>query len=211
MGLTVSDSGGAYKLVPAGVHVARCFRVVDLGTQETNYNGEAKLTPQMSIYWELHGEDNDGAPLTADNGEPLTIFSTYTKSLGAKAKLRALLESWRGKPFDDGELKGFDVSKLLGAYCMVNVVHSAGSNGKTYANVSSVTPLPGALRNSKPAGVLPTQIIDLDNFDQEVYAALPEKLREKIDQSVERKSKPVQKKEEQRADYDDSELEDCPF
>lgn len=211
MGLTVATSGGSYKQVPAGAHVARCIRVIDLGTQLENFQGDEKLTQQLMLFWELHGEDSDGQPLIADNGDPLIISQKYTKSLGAKAKLRGVLESWRGKPFTDAELKGFDVSKLLGAYCMVNVSHKVSGNGKTYANVTAVTPLPSALSKAKPAGVLPTLMLDLDHFDEEVFMALPQWLRDVINQSVERKSKPVEKKEEQRADYDDSELEDCPF
>lgn len=209
MGLTVSDSGGGnFKMVPAGVHMARCYRVVDLGTQITNWQGEEKLTPQLAIYWELHGEDADGQPLNADNGEPLTLFATYTKSLGAKSKLRGVLESWRGRPFTEADLKGFDVSKLLGAFCMVNVTHSTGGNGKTYANVASITPLPSALQKSKPAGVLPAVLFDLDDFDEEVFMSFHEKLREKIDQSVERKSGPKKKSEAKPVSED---FEDIPF
>lgn len=189
MGLTVSDTGGGdFKLTPAGMHLACCYRVVDLGTQETTYEGESKLTPQVSIYWELHGEADDGSPLVTDKGEPMTIFSTFTKSLGKKAKLRAVLESWRGRPFTDAELKGFDVPKLLGAWCMVNVTHTE-RNGKTYANVATVTPLPSALRHNKPNPVLPQAIFDLDAPDEALFATFHEKLREKINNSLERKGK----------------------
>jgi hypothetical protein len=217
MGLIASDSGGGdFKLIPAGVHIGRCFRIVDLGTQEEVYEGEAKLLPKVAIYWELHGEEEDGTPLMADNGEPLVIWQEYTKSLGQKAKLRAALESWRGKPFSEDELKGFDISKLLNAYCMVNVTHKTSQKGKTYANVASLTPLPAALRHSKPNPVLPSAIFDLDNFNEALFNTFHDKLKEKINNSIERKGggKSVSAGHADAnvpAEAYDEELGDCPF
>jgi hypothetical protein len=188
MGTVVSDTGGGdFKRVPAGVHIGRCYRIVDLGTQEETYEGEHKLMRKIALYWELHGEQDDGTPLMQDNGEPMVIWQEYTASLGKKAKLRAMLEAWRGKPFTDEEARGFDVAKLIGAYCMVNVTHKVSGQGKTYAVVSSLTPLPAALRNAKPQPVLPNVVFDLDNFDQAVFDTFHDKLKEKINASIERK------------------------
>ena len=135
MSFIAKDSGGGdFKKVAPGVHIGRCFKLIDLGTQEETYEGEAKLLPKVCVYWELTGEDEEGAPLIDSNGDPLVIWQEYTMSLGKKAKLRAALESWRGKAFTDEELKGFDVSKLIGAFCMVNVTHktsqTSGKNRK---------------------------------------------------------------------------------
>lgn len=188
MSLIAKDNGGGdFKLTPAGVHIGRCFRIVDLGTQEEEYQGEQKLLPKVAIYWELHGEDEDGKPLMTDNGDPLFIWQEFTNSLGKKAKLRSALESWRGKPFTEDELKGFDVSKLLNAYCMVNVTHKTSTNGKTYAVVTSLTPLPTALRHSKPGPILPSAVYDIDNHNEALFQTFHEKLREKINNSIERK------------------------
>lgn len=188
MGLTVSDSGGGdFKRTPAGVHIGRCYRIVDLGTQEETYEGETKLMPKLAIYWELHGEDEEGKPLVNDNGEPMTIWKEYTASLGKKAKLRSDLESWRGRAFTDEEAKGFEVPKLLNAYCMVNVTHKTSQQGKTYATVTSLTPLPAALRNAKPAAVLPSAVFDLNHPDERLFETFHDKLKEKINNSMERK------------------------
>jgi len=222
MGLIASDTGGGdFKMTPAGVHIGRCFRIVDLGTQEEEYQGEVKLMPKLAIYWELHGEDEDGKPLMMDNGEPMFIWQEYTKSLGQKAKLRAALESWRGKPFGEDELKGFDVSKLLNAYCMVNVTHKQSQKGKTYAVVSSLTPLPAALKHAKPAPILPSAIFDLDDFNETLFNTFHDKLKEKINNSIERKggNKADHAPSKGRVDesppidaYDDGPADDdCPF
>lgn len=212
MGLIAKDNGGGdFLRVPAGVHVGRCFRIVDLGTQETEWQGETRLRDQVSIYWELHGEFEDGRPLKDEKGEPLTIRATYTNSLGKKAKLRADLESWRGRPFTDEELKGFELPKLLGAYCLVNVVE-ADRGGKTYSNVQSLTPIPRGM--PKPPPVLPNLVFSLDEFDEDVFQTFHEKLREKINASMQRRggSAPQQTESQKRgmaafADMDD----DIPF
>ena len=115
---------------------------------------------------------------------PMTISKSYTVSLHEKAGLRKDLAAWRGRDFTDDEAKAFDVSKLLGAYCMVNVTTSE-TNGKTYSNVAGLTPLPGALKNAKPAPVHAVQSFDLDNPDMELFASFHEKLQEAIKRSPE--------------------------
>ncbi|WP_338416379.1 hypothetical protein [uncultured Sphaerotilus sp.] len=187
MSFVVADTSTTHRPVSAGVYAARCYRLLDLGVQQQEFEGELKLVPKLRVEFELHGEDDDGQPLTRDDGQPMTIGMELTASLGKKAKLRAHLESWRGRPFTPEELKGFDVSKLVGAYGLVNVTHRTSSAGKTYASVSSLSPLPAAMRATKPAPILPNCILDLDDFDSAVFEALPAWLQAQIDESVERR------------------------
>lgn len=135
MGLTAKDNGGGFDPVEAGVHHAICYGVVDLGTQFSEvYNNE---THKVLIMWELPFER-----IQIENKDlPRAISRRFTLSLGKKANLRGVLESWRGRPFTDTELDGFDLKNLLGVNCQINVIHNT-NNGKTYANVSSVMPLP---------------------------------------------------------------------
>lgn len=186
MGLMAKDSGGGdFKRVPPGVYVGRCIGVIDLGTQSVEYQGDKKLQHKALIKWEVHGEEEDGTPLTTEidgKAMPLTLSKRYTMSLSTKARLRADLAAWRGRDFTPDELKAFDVSKLLGAYCMLNVQQNE-SNGKTYTNVASITPLPRAI--PKPEGVHRPFQFDLDAPDMEVFESFHEKLRETIESSVE--------------------------
>lgn len=184
MSLIASGTNQEFKRVPEGNHTARCFRIVDLGTQETTFNGEAKLSHKIIVFWELNGEADDGLPLATDDGKPFTVSKQYTMSLGKKANLRADLESWRGQAFTDEELKGFDISKLLGAYCMVTVKHEQ-SGDKTYVNVASVARWPAALKNAKFKPHNANQLFDLDERDMSVFDALPEWLQDKIKASLE--------------------------
>jgi hypothetical protein len=188
MGFIAKDSGGGnFKRVPAGVHIGRCYSLIDLGTQETSGQFGVKMQHKIRIGWELFGEDETGAPLTVDvDGKqmPMTISKSYTVSLHEKASLRKDLSAWRGKDFTEEEARSFDVSKLLGAYCMVNVTTSE-TNGKTYSNVAGLTPMPAALKNSKPAGVHEFVRFDLDEPDMAVFATFHEKLQEAIKRSPE--------------------------
>lgn len=188
MAFIAKDSGGGnFKRVPAGVFIGRCFSLIDLGTQLSSGQYGDKLQHKIRIGWELFGEDDAGAPLTIDvDGKemPLTISKSYTVSLHEKASLRKDLAAWRGKDFTDEEAKAFDVSKLMGAYCMVNVTTSE-TNGKTYSNVGGLTPLPGALKNAKPAPVHDSVVFDLDKPDMKVFNTFHEKLQDAIKRSPE--------------------------
>ena len=189
MGFLASDTGGNgnFKRVPPGAYIGRCYSLIDLGTQLTNGQYGEKLNHKIRIGWELFGEDDNGEPLTVEfEGKtmPMTISKSYTVSLHEKAGLRKDLQAWRGKDFTDEEARGFDVSKLIGAYCMVNVT-SSESNGKTYSNVAGLTPLPGALKNAKPAPVHGQVVFDLDAPDMGVFNGFHEKLQDAIRRSPE--------------------------
>jgi len=188
MGFIATDAGGGnFKRVPSGAHIGRCYSLIDLGTQVTDGQYGLKEQHKIRIGWELFGEDEHGAPLTVDvDGKemPMTISKSYTVSLHEKANLRKELAAWRGKDFTDEEAKAFDVSKLIGAYCMVNVTTSE-NNGKTYSNVAGLTPLPSALKSSKPAPVHADLLFDLDSPNMAVFEGFHEKLQEAIKRSPE--------------------------
>lgn len=174
----LTDSGTDYKPLPAGNYAATCIRVIDLGTQTTNYQGEEKSARKVRIFWEIPEETVEW------EGEvrPATICSTYTASLHEKANLRKVLESWRGRAFTADELKGFDTKNVLGAPCLLNVVHTE-KDGRTYANVAGVTPLIKGM--AKPELTGPLVNFDLDDFQPEVLESLHEKLRDQIKASPE--------------------------
>lgn len=188
MGFIAKDSGGGnFKRVPAGAYIGRCYSLIDLGTQLSSGTFGEKMQHKLRIGWELFGEDEDGNPLTVEiDGKtmPMTISKSYTVSLHEKAGLRKDLQAWRGREFTDEEARAFDVSKLMGAYCMVNVTTSE-TNGKTYSNVAGLTPLPGALKNVKPAPVHELLSFDLDEPDLAVFEGFHEKLQEAIKRSPE--------------------------
>jgi len=118
-----------YPKVPTGVHNARCVRVIDLGTQRNDYGGNITYKRQVLIIWEI--------PDQITNDQPMTISKFYTLSLHEKANLGMDLVSWRGRPFTEQEKEGFDITKLIGVPCQINVMHNDSGKEK----VSSVMPL----------------------------------------------------------------------
>jgi hypothetical protein len=192
MALIATGSNKEFKPVPEGSHMAVCFRVIDLGTQRWEYQGEPQIGRKVLIAWELHGESDDGSPLTTDDGLPLSTSKKYTLSLGKKANLRADLESWRGKAFTEQEMAGFDVQQLLGAPCMVTIKHEKKAE-KTYANVASVTRFPAALKNSKPVARNELQAFNVSEPDMTVFEVLPDWIKEQIQQCVEWNKKAPQR------------------
>lgn len=172
MGTTAKSSGGDFPKAPVGTHVARCYQVIDLGHQKIVWQGKEKWSPKIMLTWELCNE-------LMEDGRPFAVSNRYTLSLAEQSVLRPSLESWRGKPFTDEELNGFDVKNVLGAYCMLGVVHN-NHEGKTYANVSAILPLPKGM--PKPAPVNPNLYFNIDTDDVTV---LPEWLQNVIKKSRE--------------------------
>lgn len=189
MAIIAPKSGGSNlpkKVVPAGSHVARCYSMIQIGTVESEYLGEKKTLHKVMIDFELPLETaifREGEP-----EKPFVISKEYTLSFHEKSTLRSHLQSWRGKAFTDEEAAKFDITKLVGATCMLNVVHKASTDGtKTYANIASISPIPKGL--TCPEQVNPTRILAYDSWNQDVFMSLPEWLADKISATPEYKSK----------------------
>lgn len=174
MALTAKSSGGGdFDIAPAGNHVAICYGVVDLGEHEQEWQGKVSLKHRVRISWELCDE------LMSD-GRPFSISKEYTLSLNEKATLRHDLESWRGRPFTDAELSGFDIFVLLGKPCMVNVVHKPKRDGSGgYAAVSSVAAIPKGMPARDQVNPSIRFSMEEDGA-QEVFNGFPDWLKNKI-------------------------------
>jgi hypothetical protein len=175
MTFIASTTNKEFELCPAGTHFALCYRLIDLGSQMNSYN---KVQRKIMLSWEFPNE-------LMKDGRPFSIHKQYSLKLHEKSVLRKDLESWRGKPFTAEELKGFDVSNLLGKICFIGVVHNEGKDGNTYANISSILKVAKGMEAPSPSN--PVVQLDLDNFNQEVYQSLGDKLKQIIANSPEYK------------------------
>jgi len=217
MGLTAkASSESSFKPVPAGMHLARCYRIIDLGTQTTEWQGKEKKNYKIMVLWEVHGEDDQGNALITDRNEPMSISKNYTMSLGEMSSLRADLKAWRGRDFTAEELRGFQLKNVLGAWCMLTVSRTEGQNGKEYSNVVTVNPVPASIKKAGlPDGFNDLLVFDLDNPDMALFDTFSEKLKAKIQSSPEWKAKgsaseQYQKQQNVSAFSDDDES-DIPF
>ena len=179
MGRYSSDTGGGdFKQAPAGSHVGRAVRIIDLGTQHDEYQGEPTVRNQVLVQWELPNEtvEIDG------QDKPLLVGKFYTNSLGEKANLRRHLESWRAKPFTQEELERFDLMKILGAPAILSVVH----NEKGKAKVVGVSAMPKGM-TCPPAFNQPSAFW-IDEWDDNAFTALSDGIKAIIMKSDEYKA-----------------------
>lgn len=157
--------------IETGPHQAICIRYYDLGTCYMEMFD--KSARKVMIMWEIPDSriEIEGKDL------PRTISREYTLSLSKKANLRTDLESWRGKTFSDTELEGFNLDKILGTNCMLNIIHKVTAKG-TYANVAGVMPLMKNMKKRQPEN--PLVSFSFDNAEIQIPKGTPQWIEDKI-------------------------------
>lgn len=187
MSLTVNgNSASTIAPIPQGTYLAVCNLLVDLGVQ---FNEQYKNSSRkVLIGWEIPDET-----IELDDGpHSRTISKRYTASLNEAASLRQDLAAWRGRDFTPDELAAFDLRNIVGTSCMVNIIHRE-SNGKTYANISSIMALPKGM----PKGKLTENavIFDLDAASVDDVETLPKWIADIVKRSTTYEEKLIAKPE----------------
>lgn len=185
MAILAENKSTPRELIPAGNYIARCYQQIHLGHIDEMMMGQMKNLNKVRIGWELPTELKVFKP---ENGEqPLVFSKEFTLSMNEKANLRKILSSWRGKGFSEDEAKSFDITKLIGAPCMLNIIHKPGKTdpSKIYEEIGSISPIPKGV--TCPAQVNKTFLLDYDNFTEEKFNTLPDFIKEKMQKSREYK------------------------
>jgi len=179
MSLTVSSGESDYEVVPAGQHLAVCYRLVDAGTREEQYkDNPPKKRHVLFVYWEL-------PEVKMGDGRPFTISKKYTLTLNENGTLFKDLKTWRGKSFTAEELKGFDLLNILGVSAQLEVEHS--DEGK--ARVVSVFKPDGGAKKADTENE--QQAFDIDEYAKgdakmiEIFGSFPEWMQGMIEESFE--------------------------
>jgi hypothetical protein len=110
------------------------------------------------------------------------FLSAYLGSTKKPSKTNLFLTSWRGRPFKPEELAGFDLSAVVGAPCLLNVVHEE-KGGKMRENIASISPLPKGMTMS--GQINPKVIYEIEQRQDKVFLALPEWMQKMISQCEE--------------------------
>lgn len=179
MPITAKTPENNYKICPAGNHIARCYQMIEIGTETNEYQGEVKKQHKVRLVWELPNERETFDP--AKGEQPFSIGKDYTLSMHEKSTLRHDLKSWRGKDFTEAEAKSFDITRLMGVPCMLNVIHEPKKDGSGMrAKVAGISPLPKGM--TAPAAVNANFVLSFDDadFDQK-FQTLPDWLRQRIE------------------------------
>ena len=164
--------------IPEGTYRAVCYTIADLGEQ---YNDKFKKTANKVMFiWEIVDDD-----LRIDiDGEMKrrAISKQYTASFGQRSHMYKDIRPWIGREFTKEEQEGtFDLTSLIEKGCLLNITNDKAADGKVYANVSSVMPLPKGIKVGKPEN--PVVIYDMDESGDEVKQKLPEWVQKIIDRS----------------------------
>ena len=137
--IVARDEGPKYPNHPEGQFAAICVDVIDLGDQVSNWQGKEKLQHKCAIVF-LTGEVNP------ETERPFEVTERFTVTMGEKGNLRPFLERWRGKSYTQDEAdEGAPLHKLVGVSALVTIEHRKSGNGRTYANVAAICPLPKAM------------------------------------------------------------------
>lgn len=198
MAIKTSNSGGDFKLAPEGMHVARCFKIIDCGTHL-----DEKFQKEKRIGW-LFFELPNALMEANDDGKqaPFIIGKRYNLSHNEKAILRLDLENWYGKRFNTADLdkaSGFDLERVVGRPALLNVVHS--EDGK-YANIASINPLAKGMEC--PAQVNESFVFSLEDVGTDKFTKLSEKMQAFIKECKElRPKKAAVKTVPAGGDFDD--------
>ncbi len=180
------------EIIPAGNYFARCYCMIEYGHIMESFQGkDPELKHKVRIIWELPTETY--AFKEGDDPRPRSIGEEYTISLSTKANLRKVIESWRGKALTNKEADEFDITKLLGKSCLINIVHTEGkagtkSAGKFFTKIAGVSPLPKGFPSHEQH--YESKVFNFDeNFDAGFIEGLPDFIKLKVKSSEEWKEK----------------------
>lgn len=154
MALKISAEKTDFEVLSAGEHTGVCYKIIDAGTREETWkDNPPKKRKSIFVTWEVPLQ-----PLA--DGRPFSIGKKYTASLNENATLYKDLVTWRGRPFSNDDLQGFDVSKMIGAPAMLHVEH----NDEGRARIKAIFK-PDDFKITET--INPTVIFDLDIYCNE--------------------------------------------
>ena len=168
---------------PAGSHLARCYAVIDMGTQSHTFQGDTRLQRDVRLSFELPTELMTGKYDPKAKGRPHSVHVTSKMSLHPKARLRKLLKGWRGKDFTPEEAETFDPKKLVGLAARLSLVEDGD-----FVNIDAVSPV-DPKKEKLPKQINPPIFVSLEEgeFEPEMFERLSPKSKEKIQGSPEYK------------------------
>jgi hypothetical protein len=110
--------------------------------------------------------------------------------------------------FNAEDVRGFDITKVAGAPGFINIIHDDdNSEGRTYANIASIMPIPKGMDKPRMEGEL---LVYEDGDPNNVFDKLPEWLQKKIkDQVIDRELEMTARP--QQAAFDTDLDDDVPF
>lgn len=175
--------GVAQPIIEVGTYPARLVRVIDLGLQARQpYKGQEKPPAHMvDLTYEMLDVFMVGADGEEDEAKPRWLSESITIH---HPSADLAISTKRAKALDPDDDHDFDLSAMVGAPCMITIVHKE-SKGKTYANIGNVTPMRAKDAAKAPELKNKPVVFDLDAPDMEVFNNFPDWIKEKITSNLE--------------------------
>lgn len=164
-----------------GTYIGLCVGIYDLGEQETTYKGRTRYQNKVLFTFEFPSKtvEIDGEQ------KPRQLSRTFAVSLSQRGKLRSFLRGWRGTDFkSDTEMANYELKNLLGRSALVQVV--LNDTGE-YANIEGVMQMPAEMPD--PTTATKPLCFDMEEWDDDVFKALPDWIQEKIQNSTQYKER----------------------
>jgi hypothetical protein len=166
------------ELLTPGGYMARCQKIVHIGTREYESNGSLFQVNEAVLYFEL---------VTAE--KPTVLEMIVQLSTNKESDFRKMLNNWRGKDMTDEEAEAFNITVSLIKPCTINVIHKTlptkAGGSFTKEEIMSVGQI--MMDVKCPAGKMPTQVLEYDNWDAEIFEGLTAYIKNKVKASKEYK------------------------
>tara|TARA_R100001510_G_scaffold55612_1_gene59826 strand:+ start:5743 stop:6321 length:579 start_codon:yes stop_codon:yes gene_type:complete len=112
--MKLSMASNTKTTIEAGLYPAVCYGLIDIGTQENEYQGKVNYQRKAILKFELLDE-------FSEDDKRIVLSQIYNMSLNEMSKFRKHLKGWRGRDFTDEELSNFEPKKVLGSNVILNV------------------------------------------------------------------------------------------
>lgn len=163
------------QLPTEGMVNAKCYAVIDLGSQENEWKWVKKLQRQIQVSFETDQMWEFG-----DKGTfPLSVHKTYSFFITDSSNLTKDLTSWLDN-FVNTKEQPFNVFDLVGKSAELMVLHHTSKAGKLSAKIMAIKPW-----KKEWELINPEVMLSLDSFNEDEFLKLPEWLREKIQKTQE--------------------------
>lgn len=205
------------ELVPEGNHVARLYRIINIGTIETPYlndDGTKKKQAKVRLYFELPNEmrefEYDGEKKTLPMSISREVTLSLYKSEKQTAVLRTIANALIGMNLKDEEAEAFDIEDLLGRACMVQVETNEWEGNK-FSKAVGFGSIPNGV--DTPEQVNESRVDNVREMSKEEIDELPEWLADKMKASDEYHVRFLAPRSEQKAEPKEDEIspDDIPF
>lgn len=125
--MLISDNQKEFEKPKSGAYIGTVVDVVDLGKVATKFGEKVKVR----IVWLLNSNDS--------TGKPYQVMSQVNANMNQRAALYTIIKDILGTPPPAGS---FETENLIGKSNQLFIVTEKAEDGKIYANVRGILPLP---------------------------------------------------------------------